>query len=98
MRKIIIKLPDKKVNKFRLQRVGWKGKRYVRAASLMSALARRNLKEKTAVVVKEYNGTSQKIINESVGSDDKKYLLYIASCFLEDFLTKREMNKYDTPY
>lgn len=94
MRKLIIKLPDPRVNKFRLQRRGMKGRRYLRAASLLRTLSRYKFKEKTAIVVKEYIDGKFKIINESLVSNDRDYLLFTASCFLENFLSKRLMNEF----
>lgn len=44
----------------------------------------RAMKEKTKIVVKYGKTTS----NETIASTDKKYLLYAAGCFLEDYMTK----------
>lgn len=68
MRKIIIKLPDKKVNSFRLQRNGWIGRRYKNPSNLINTLEHRlnkeftkslqlsapnNNKQTTAIIVRE---------------------------------------------
>ena len=106
MRKIIVKLPDERVPKFRLQRHGWVGRRYLRASSLLNrldgALKHKELKEKTAIVVKEgriykgrYKGT---IINESMDSTNPYYLLYTTACFLEDYITRRIMRPIERRY
>lgn len=105
MKKIIIKLPDKKVKKLRLQRNGWKGRRFLKAARLISRLEKSlrpshptNLKEKTAVVLKEGVGTKFVNINESIASNNRVYLLYTAACFLEDYLTKDYFNGIERKY
>lgn len=99
MRKIIIKLPESAVKKFRLQRNGWVGRRFLRASSLLtsleSAFPRRKLKENTSVVVKMRNGTRYENINETVASNNPKYLLWITACFLEEHLSKKVFKKYD---
>ena len=92
MRKIIIKLPDKRVNKFRLQRKEWKSRRFLRAATLLNRLENtfpcNKLEERTAIVVKEHDGIHFVSINESLPSNDSKYLLYAFACFLEDYLSE----------
>lgn len=99
MRKIIIKLPDKRVKKFRLQRKGWKGRRFLRAAGVLNRLEsnfpRTELKEKTAIVVKEYIDSHFENINESVASFDREYLFYTASCFLEDYLSEKTLKRIE---
>ena len=103
MRKIFIKLPDKKVNKFRLQRVGWEGQRFGTAAGLLNALNRRfprhDMQEKTAICIREvlphrkgYKGT---VTNESAVETDRDYLLWVTACFLEEFLTKGSFRKFE---
>jgi hypothetical protein len=98
MRKIIVKLPDKNMSKFRLQRKGWVGRRYVKATGVLNRLESlfpsKELREKTAVVVKEHNGSHFENINESVASNDPKYLLHTLSCFLEDYLSPSVLKKY----
>ena len=112
MRKIIIKLPDQRVNKFRLQRTGWKSRRYTTAPGLLNALERsfprKGFREKTAIVVKEVgrviktkNGKESLHFvgaNESLDSTDSKYLLYCAICFLEKHLTKETMMQKTKKY
>jgi hypothetical protein len=92
--KIIIKLPNKKINKFRLQKYGVKGRRYLRAISLLNALSRYKLKEKTLIAVKELSTTRYEVINETVASTNLKYLLYTTSCFLEDYLSAEMLKKF----
>ena len=95
MKNIIIKLPDKRVKKFRLQGNGWKSRRFLRAATLLNRLesvfSRTKLDEKTAIVIKEYIGSHFVNINESLSSNDSKYLLYTLVCFLEDFLSEQTL-------
>lgn len=99
--RIIIKVPDKKVNKFRLQRMGWKGRRFLTAAGLLKALERsfspKNLREKPSIIVKQYIGSHFKTLNETLNSDSKDYLLFVASCFLEDYLSPDTLKKYEKP-
>ena len=106
MKKIIIKLPDPRVKKFRLQKDGWKSRRFLQASSLMNRLdinfkrkkdatTPYKLKEKTAIILKEYVDSYFVNINESLNSDDGKYLLYTASCFLEEYLSKEVMKKHE---
>jgi len=61
-------------------------------------LAPYKYKEKTAIVVKEgilyRNRIKTTIINESLESNDKEYLLFVASCFLEDYLSQGVLKKY----
>ena len=98
MGKIIIRLPDEKNKKFRLQRREWKGRRYLTAVGLVNALDRTfprlELKEKTAIVIKSGKDT----INESLDSDSTNYLLYCAGCFLEDYLSAVVMKKIEKKY
>jgi len=109
MKKIIIKLPDKGVNKFRLQRRGWKSRRYVSAKRVLTSLEtdlkwleRRDGRKKTAIVIREHlpylKGNKTAIVNETVASDDINYLLYATTCFLEDYLTQVEVAKAEKKY
>lgn len=84
--------------KFKLQSRGnLKGRQLLTAAGLLAslerALLRKGLKEKTSIVVKEYIHPSFVNINETLPSTDARYLLYTASCFLEDYLSERIQNK-----
>ena len=85
---IIIKTPDKRVPKFRLQVVGKPSRRFIRASSLLNALSltlpRKELDKKLSIKVKYDNGTT----NETLDSQDPQYLLYATLCFLEDYLDK----------
>ena len=47
-------------------------------------------KEKTCVRVNYNDG-----YNETLMSQDATYLMYTTSCFLEDYLSPRTMNKYE---
>lgn len=112
MRKIIIKLPDEKVKKFRLQREGWTGVRSQTAATILRHLQRafscKKVKEKTAIVVKEVkrvvlkkNGIKKlyfTVVNESLASDNSAYLIYVAACFLEDYLSKEIFSALERKY
>jgi hypothetical protein len=84
--KIIIKTPDDKVNKFRLQCRGYIGKRFVRKSALLKTLkqmliSRKNFNKKIEICVKYSKDT----INETILSKDKNYLMFVIDCFLEDF-------------
>jgi len=92
VRKVIIKLPTERVNKFRLQLTGTKGRRFLRASSILNALSYYKFREKTAITVKEYIDGSYENINQTLASTDKNYLLFAAACFLEDFLSDDVMN------
>lgn len=112
MRKIIIKLPDERVKKFRLQREGWIGIRSGIAATILRHLQRafscKKLKEKTMIVVKEVDrvvltkGGRKRlhfiVINQSLASDNPAYLMYIAACFLEDYLSKESFAALERRY
>jgi hypothetical protein len=50
--------------------------------------------EKVAIVVKDMDG----IANETIKSNDPKYLLYTAGCFLEDFLSEMTMKRIENGY
>lgn len=101
MSKIIIKLPIDENDRWRLQRRNvWKARRFKSVAGLMGSLERAlhsvKLKEKTSLVVKRYKDTTNEILNESCDSLNGKYLLWCATCFLEDFIltdTKRRLIK-----
>ena len=106
MRKIIIKLPDERVDKFRLQRRGWTGRRFKTAIGLLNRLGKsfplKDTKEKTAIVVKEgkihkgrYKGH---IVNESLASDNATYLLYAATLYLEDYVSKKLVKRIERIY
>jgi hypothetical protein len=64
-------------------------------------LQARGVKEKTAIVVKEGSDT----VNESLKSTDARYLLYVAGCFLEEYLSSgvmrrivRQYSSHSVPY
>jgi len=84
MHKIIIKVPEKPGDKFRM---GWGARpRSVNSSGpLLNRLERLILRlkvgEKTLIMVKYGKGTS----NETLASNDKEYLLYTTACFLEDY-------------
>ena len=94
MRKIIIRVPNQKLNKFTLRSKGWRWKGYLRASSLLNALGRRLppqlLREKTCVKVNYGSG----YINETLASQDTDYVLRITACFLEDYLSRSMARKY----
>ena len=107
MKKIIIKYPDEKVDKFRLQRYGkWRGRQYKTAIGLVNGLERllpqNKLREKTAVVVKkgwyEDGKYQHEVVNETIDSDNPSYLLYAVSCFLEDELSDASKRKVERRY
>jgi len=95
MKKIIVKLPDERVKKFRLQKRGWASKRYLTATRLVNRLedgfCLKELEEKTAIVVKEQGSRGFEIINETLASKDTKYLLSCLTCFLEEFLSRETL-------
>jgi len=96
--KLTIKLPVGINRKFKLQSRGnIPGKQYKTAAGVLEGVSSvflcTGLKEKTSIAVKEYIHSSFENINESLPSFNKEYLLYISSCFLEDFLSDKVLVK-----
>jgi hypothetical protein len=53
------------------------------------------LKEKTAIVLKGYIDSLSENLNESLDSDNANYLVFVASCFLEDFISRDTLKKYN---
>lgn len=102
MKKIFIKVPDEKSKNFRVRREGWRWKGFLTAAGLINYLERRldstkwvQTKEKTAIVVKTYDGSSWEIENETMASANPHYLIWATACFLEEYLTKRFLGKVE---
>ena len=100
MRKIYIKTPDIKSKRFRMKRKGWKWTGFRSAAGAIGNLERRlgarkggSLKEKTAIVIKRYDGSSWVDENETLDSRDPKYLVYTTACFLEEYLSNKVMRR-----
>lgn len=96
--RITIKLPINEKGKFKLQSRGnLKGRQFLTAAGLLGslerALLRKELKEKTAIVVKEYIDSHFVNINETLPSTEARYLIYTTSCFLEDYLSEDTLKK-----
>ena len=96
--KIIIKLPIGEKGKFKLQSRGnIPGRQYKTAAGVLEGISRffsgTGLKEKTSIVVKEYIHTSFENVNETCASNNKEYLIYATTCFLEDFISKPTLRK-----
>lgn len=84
MKKIIITTPSKN-KKWKVSMFGSIGKNYSSPNRLKKAIlnhiSRLELKEKMSIRVKEGRDT----INESLASNEKEYLNYVLSCFLEEF-------------
>ena len=96
--KIIIKLPINEKGKFKLQSRGnLKGKRFKTGIGLLksleSALSFRRLEEKPSIIVKQYIDSHFTNINETTPSNNKEYLIYAVTCFLEDYLSTGHMRK-----
>lgn len=96
--KLTIKLPINEKGKFKLQSRGnLKGRQFLTAvgllASLERALLRKELKEKMTIVIKSYLDSHFENINETICSNDRKYLLYCTTCFLEDYISKNSFRK-----
>ena len=101
--KITIKIPISEKNKFKLQSRGkMNGRQFKTGAGLLESLERALLrfksKEKIAIVVKEYIDSHFRSTNESLASQDTNYLVYITSCFLEDYLSQKVMRKTQKQY
>lgn len=56
-------------------------------------LLRSQLKQKIEIVVKYGKDNNGEIVNETVPSCDRNYLLYSLLCFLEDYLPKDFMTR-----
>jgi hypothetical protein len=98
MKKIIIKIPRNKKGKFKLQSQGnFAGRQFITAGAVLVSLNRyllgTELKEKLAIVVKEYISGLWVNVNESLDSDEPEYLIYCTTCFLEDYISKRSLTK-----
>ena len=87
--KIIVTIPTK--GKWKLKWSG-KGKHFQSVATLYNGIERRLLnhslgsqkQEKLVISVKYPDGTA----NESLASNDRRYLLFTLACFLEDSLSE----------
>lgn len=95
MRKIIVTVPRSEGGKWKVSIFGSRGKTRASASTAFQLVERglndkknlnseARLKEKTCVKVKHGDG----FINESLNSDQPRYLLYCLACFLEDFLSE----------
>lgn len=101
MRKIIIKTainPGEKWGLSFYHSIKWRKD----VNTIMNWLRRRllasPLKEKVALIVEEYDGKQWENVNETLASLDPHYLLYAASCFLEDYLSKGVLQKIEREY
>ena len=99
---IKVKIPKDEKSKWKLG-IGSRPRSMARADTLLNRLervlsSRLILKEKIAIVIKEWNGTVWEKINETLRSKDKNYLLYTTSCFLEDFLSKESLKRIEKRY
>src|SRR4030042_2814691 len=96
--KITIKVPKDKNCKFKLQSWGnIKGRQFKTSAGLLGSLERlwlrKKLNEKLVIVIKEYIDNHYEIVNESLASNNRDYLIYLASCFLEVYLSPETLKK-----
>jgi hypothetical protein len=92
-----IKVPEKEGGKWRIL---WKGHSmsFRKADTLFNGMRRRllrtDLKEKLAIVVNYGNHT----FNETLSSNDARYLLYTLGCFLEDYLSRETISRTEKDY
>jgi len=98
MKKITIKVPQKK-EKWQLSwGIGGNTKKMITATSLFNVIERRllrtHLKEKTTIVVKYAKDTS----NETISSLNPYYLLHVLGCFLEDYISKQTLKRISKDY
>lgn len=96
--KLIIKLPVDENGKFKIQSRGnFSGRRYKTAIGLLKwiqgAFLRMKLEEKITIVVKEHIGTRFENVDETLPSNNKRYLIYVCTCFLEDYLSPAYLKK-----
>ena len=94
---IIVYVPEKKDGKWKVSIYG--GVRHRNSASVIFNAIERKLqprqnKQKTVIKVKYGKDT----FNESLASFDNHYLLFTLSCFLEDHLSKKVMNRVEKKY
>ena len=97
IKKITISVPQKESKKWKLS--FGKGERKRNSASVIflaieKRLQARAIKEKLAIRVKYTKDTD----NETIPSQNAPYLLYSASCFLEDFLSKKVLKRIRKQY
>lgn len=100
--KIVIKIPKSEKDKWKLG-LGKRPRSMARADTLLNRLERvlsskLILKEKIAIKVLEYNDGSWENVNESLASQDADYLIYTASCFLEDYLSAEVLKRIEKKY
>jgi hypothetical protein len=96
--KITIKLPQREKGKFKVQSRGFiEGRAYRTGAGaierILELTLRTELKEKTAIVIKEYIDSHFVNINETLASTNSEYLLYATTCFLENFISPYSFDK-----
>ena len=96
--KLTIKLPTNEKGKFKLQSKGnIEGRQFKTAAGLLGSLGRALLRlkteEKLAIAIKECIDSHFININESLASNNREYLIYTATCFLEDYLSIKVLKK-----
>lgn len=99
--KVTIKIPKSEKDKWVVS--FGKGIRKRNSASVILNAIERYLqphakKEKIAIKVLEYNGTIWENVNESLASQDANYLLYVTSCFLEDYLSHEVLRRVEKLY
>jgi len=97
MKRITIKVPQTENQKWEV--TFGKGVRRRNDASTVFLAIQRHLSpratnEKIAVKVKYGDGTT----NETLSSQDVRYLLYATSCFLEDYLSPKVMLRVEREY
>ena len=102
MKKITIKIPKSKEDKWMLG-IGARPRSMLRADTLINRLIRAlplwlKVNGKTTIKVLEYEDSSWTNVNESLASEDINYLIYTASCFLEDYLSQKTMNRIEKDY
>ena len=92
-----LKIPTTKDSKWGIS--FGKGLRRRNSAGVIFSALERKLRgyakdEKIAILVKDEDG----IANETLKSNDPKYLLYATGCFLEDYLSEMTMKRIEHDY
>jgi len=100
VKRVVITAPKKESGKWKVSMFGSKGKHRASANTAFQLvekdlnverdlISEARLKEKTCVKVKYGDGS----INESLCSNQPRYLLFCLTCFLEDYPTKQTLKK-----
>lgn len=102
MKKILIKIPKTEKDKWMLG-LGARPRSMARCDTLLNRLERElslwlKVNGKTSIRVKSYNDSHWEKDNETLNAESPSYLIYTASCFLEDYLSDKTKNRIEKKY